>query len=143
MSPAPDNGPVLLYDGDCGLCDRVVRLLLRLDTAGALRFTPLQGPHAQQFLASRGLPTADFSSLVFVPDWSRRATGPFELRTRGVIAALRLTGRRGRMIAGALSLVPGPVRDAGYRLVARSRHGLFGPRRDCPLPRPEWTRRFF
>jgi predicted DCC family thiol-disulfide oxidoreductase YuxK len=144
MSPAPpDSGPVLLYDGDCGLCDRVVRVLLRLDAAGALRFTSLQGPDAQEFLKARGLPTSDFSSLVFVPDWSRRGTGPYELRTRGVIAALRLTGRRGRTLAGILSVVPGPVRDAGYRLVARWRRGLFGGRRDCPLPRPEWRGRFF
>jgi predicted DCC family thiol-disulfide oxidoreductase YuxK len=141
-SAPPEPGPVLLYDGECGLCDRTVRLLLRMDSAGRLRYAALQGAAAQAFLEARGLPRADFSSLVFVSDWSRRGTAPFSLRTAGVIAALRLTGRTGRFLAGALAIVPAAWRDAGYRIVARWRTRLFGAPRGCPLPRPEWKARF-
>ena len=141
-------GPVLLFDGECGLCNRVVRRLLQLDRRGVLRFAPLQGAVAQEFLRTHGLPTQDFSTLVFVPDWSRRANaatspGPeknFLLRTDGVIAALRAVGATGR--ATGLNLVPRALRDAGYRLVARWRYRMFGPWRACPLPRPEWAARF-
>ncbi|HVO09767.1 MAG TPA: DCC1-like thiol-disulfide oxidoreductase family protein, partial [Vicinamibacteria bacterium] len=37
--------PVLFYDGGCGLCHLSVRLLLRLDRRGRLRFAPLGGEH--------------------------------------------------------------------------------------------------
>src|SRR4051812_37486572 len=53
MTDAPV--PVLFFDGECGLCNRVVRLLLRLDTRGRLRFAPLQGPVAQDYLRAHGL----------------------------------------------------------------------------------------
>jgi predicted DCC family thiol-disulfide oxidoreductase YuxK len=133
---------VLLYDGECGLCNRVVRLLLRLDRAGTLAFAPLQGPAASAFLKAHGLPTHDYSTLVFVPDWSHREDPGFQQRSRGVIAALRVTGGRGRALAAFLAVVPGPIRDAGYSLVARTRYRLFGRWGECPLPRPEWKARF-
>ena len=139
----PDPKPVLLYDGTCGLCNRVVRLLLRLDDREVLRFAPLQGPAAQEFLQAHGLPTDNFDTLVFVPDWSRRDAPDFLLRTAGVIAALRQCGGGGRLLADALAILPTALRDAGYRLVARARYKIFGPWRGGALPRPEWTMRFF
>jgi predicted DCC family thiol-disulfide oxidoreductase YuxK len=141
--PATAPDPVLLFDGECGLCHRVVRLLLRLDRRGTLRFTPLQGEPAQAFLRAQGLPTADFSTLIFVPDWSARGRPDFRVRTAGVIAALRAVGGAGAILAALLAIVPAALRDAGYRGVARWRVRVFGPWRDCPLPRPEWGRRFF
>lgn len=146
---AGPTGPVLLFDGDCGLCNRVVRLLLRLDRRGVLHFAPLQGPAAQDFLRAHRLPTEDFSSMVFVPDWHEaNAAGPagtgqpsFLLYTDGAIAALCACGRTG--LAATLRLLPRRWRDAIYRLVGHARYKIFGPWRPRPLPRPEWQGRFF
>lgn len=140
MNDAPV--PVLLFDGECGLCNRVVRLLLRLDKAGRLHFAPLQGPPAQAFLRSHGLPTEDFDTLVFVPDWNHRAGGTYLLRTAGVVAALRVVRGFGRFLAALLAVVPVRWRDAAYRAVGHSRYRLFGPWKPKPLPRPEWAIRF-
>jgi predicted DCC family thiol-disulfide oxidoreductase YuxK len=141
LPPEPAR-PVLLFDGECGLCNRVVRLLLRLDRHGRLRFASLQGPAAQEFLRAHGLPVEDFSTLVFVPDWILRAEKTFLLRTDGAIAALRACGSPGRLLATMLAVVPRRLRDAGYKLVARTRYRIFGPWQACPLPRPEWAARF-
>ena len=35
--------PILLYDGDCGMCAEGVQRVLRYDRNGPLRFAPLQG----------------------------------------------------------------------------------------------------
>lgn len=154
-----ESGPVLLFDGECGLCNRIVRGLLRLDGEGRLRFAPLQGPAAQTYLRAVGLPTEDFDSLVFVPDWARReapkpvapgerqAGGAREptaylLRTDGAIGALRAVGGLAPALAGALAVFPARWRDAGYRLVARWRYRVFGEWRSRPLARAEWAARF-
>lgn len=145
MSATPDNfprDPVLLYDGDCGLCNRVVRLLLRLDPDGRLRFARLQSEPAQHYLSAQGLPVEDFDSLVFVPDWTRRPDGGYLLRTDGVIAALRSGGGLGAELAAILAVWPAAWRDAGYRLVARWRYRVFGEWRPRPLARAEWAERF-
>jgi predicted DCC family thiol-disulfide oxidoreductase YuxK len=140
---APSHaGPVLLYDGECGLCNRVVRLLLRLDRGERLRFARLQSDAGQSYLQAHGLPAADFDSLVYVPDWSRQGEREFKLRTDGVIAALRACGGLGPELAAVLAVFPAAWRDAGYRLVARWRYRIFGVWRPRPLARPEWVGRF-
>jgi predicted DCC family thiol-disulfide oxidoreductase YuxK len=141
VAPNEIGGPVLLFDGECGLCQRIVRILLRLDRRGRLRFAPLQGRSAQEFLRAHGLATRDFSSLVFVPDWDRRDRPEFLLRTDGALAALRTASTWGRLFA-PFGWLPRAWRDAAYRTIARSRHRLFGEWRPRPLPRPEWASRF-
>jgi predicted DCC family thiol-disulfide oxidoreductase YuxK len=140
-SPA-SNAPVLFFDGECGLCNRIVRLLLRLDRRGILRFAPLQGPTAQEYLRRHGLPLTDFDSLIFVPDWAARNQPEFLKRTDGVVAALRAIGGAAGTILASIRFLPAAWRDALYRIVARCRYRLFGKWVACPLPRPEWQSRF-
>lgn len=135
------GGPVLFFDGECGLCNRIVRGLLRLDSRGVLRYAPLQGPTAQTYLRAHGLPTEDFDSLVFVPDWARRDEAEFSMRTDGALAAARAVGGAGRMLAWA-QVIPAQWRDAGYKLVARYRYQIWGEWTPRPLARPEWAARF-
>ncbi len=139
---AAEAGPVLLFDDECGLCQAIVRALRARDAAGRLRFAPLQGGAARAWLRSRGLPTEDFDTLMFVDDWAERGRAPVRERTAGVIAALRTLGRgSARAAADLLALVPGPVCDAGYRGVARVRKRLFGPGRPDAWRGPEWAGR--
>jgi predicted DCC family thiol-disulfide oxidoreductase YuxK len=144
-SPLPHEnfGPVLFFDGECGLCNRLVRLLLRVDRGGRLHFAPLQGATAQHYLRTHGLPPTDFDTIIYVPDWSRRDRPEYLVRTAGVIAALRATGAGfARVLAALIALFPARIRDAGYRAVGHWRYRFFGPWRSRPLARAEWARRF-
>ena len=133
---------MLLFDGECGLCQRLVRLLLRLDRRGRLRFAPLQGPAAQGYLRQHGLPVGDFESMILVPDWTRRDESIALVRTEAAITALREVGGIGRAVAVVFRVIPALWRDAGYRLVARWRRRVFGAARAGALARPEWSGRF-
>ena len=133
--------PVLLYDGECGLCNRVVRLMLRLDAEGRLRFAPLQGPAAQAYLRAQAMPTEDFETIVFIPDWRAPEAHP-AFRTTGAVQALRTMGGAGRLLGDLLSLFPVWLRDAGYRGIARCRYRIFGPWQPKPLAKAEWEARF-
>ncbi|MCS6245261.1 MAG: DUF393 domain-containing protein [Opitutus sp.] len=132
--------PVLLYDGECGLCQSLVRLMLRVDRRGVLCFAPLQGKTAQVFLRSHGLNTTDFDSLVFAVNLAR-TDAAFYQRTAGVLAALRELGGGWRLLGRLLAVVPVVWLDAGYRLVARLRYRIFGHSEPKPLPNPDWARR--
>lgn len=117
--------PVLLYDGECGLCNAVVRFLIRRDRSARLRFAPLQSAPAQAYLRAQQLPTADFDSLVFVPDWAAPVAGAYQLRTDGALGALGTIGGAWRR-ATLLRILPRAFRDAVYRLIARTRYAVFG-----------------
>jgi predicted DCC family thiol-disulfide oxidoreductase YuxK len=146
MSPTPTAsrpGPVLLYDGTCGLCNRAVRALLRIDRRGTLRFATLQGAPGQAWLRAHGLALDNFGSLVFVRDWEGGTGGPgdYALRTDGLAEALSACGGIGTVLAW-MRFIPSPIRDGAYRLVSRLRYRIFGEWRPRPLARAEWASRF-
>lgn len=141
MSPADNHnpGPVLLFDGECGLCQRLVRRLLAIDRRGTLRFAPLQGAAAQTWLRERGQPPRDFQSLIFLPE-GLDGDGGHLRKTDGVIAALHAVGHS--RLARCLRLLPRPVRDGAYRIVARTRRRIFGAGQPGRPVDPKWQRRF-
>lgn len=122
------------------MCNRVVRIMLRLDPEGRLRYAPLQSPAAQAYLRARGLPTEDFETIVFVSDW--KAMGSPAFRTTGAVGALRAIGGGGRVLGDVLALVPAQLRDAAYKVIAACRYKIFGPWQPRPLARAEWGARF-
>src|SRR5271154_3320819 len=91
---ASRNGPVLLYDGTCGLCNRAVRALLRIDRRATLRYATLQGAPGQAWLRALGLALDNFGSLVFVRDWEggTGGTADYALKTDGLAEALSACG---------------------------------------------------
>ena len=133
-----DVPELVLYDGGCGLCHRSVLFLLRRDTDGTLfRFAPLGGEAFAREVpeeARAGLP----DSIVLVS-----AEGRLLVRSEAALHALGRLGRGWRAASRLLRLVPGPLRDAAYDLVARFRLRLFPrPESACPRLPPELARRF-
>lgn len=143
---AEGRTPVLLYDGECGLCNAVLRFLMREDAAGTLRFAPLQSATGQAFLRARSMNTEDFDSLVFIPDLGRAADAEwregrdFYLRTDGVVRVLDHVGGLWRVVSW-LRMLPQRWRDPAYKLVARMRYRLFGEYLPTPLPEAAWAER--
>lgn len=115
------TGAVLLYDGDCGLCNALVGRLRASPSGDRIAYLALQSIEAQTYLSAHGLPTRDFTSVVFVPAWEKKENSKPLLQTDGLIAALSLIGGRYRC-ARWLRLLPRPIRDGAYTVVARFRH---------------------
>ena len=141
MNEEPTCQPVLFYDARCGLCNRVVRLLLRTDRAGRLRYATLQGEKGQAYLRLWKLPTQDFDSLVFAPDWTAQDRLAPRLRTDGALAAAATIGGVWRLVTWA-RILPDWLRDPVYRLVARLRYTIFGEYRGQPLTESKGGGRF-
>lgn len=123
--PIAWTGPVLLFDGECGLCAACVRWMIRRDRAGRLRFAPLQGAAAQGYLRVHGLPQENFDSMVFAPSWPDGAAPLF--RTDAALAAIHELGGGWSRALRWLRFVPARVRNLVYRLIARMRYRLTGP----------------
>ena len=113
---------IVFFDGECGLCDRVVRWLMRLDTRGQLQFAPLQGETARERLTPELV--RDLSTLVA---WSDGVSWTHSDALRQILAVL------GRPIWLRLTLAATPraLRDAIYRWIAANRHRWWGARSHC------------
>jgi len=131
--------PLVLYDGECALCDAVVRWLLVHDRDRKLLFAPLQGTTAAS-LRAHGVPLPPaLDTVVLVRD---RGCGPeVLLRSRALLGIYECLGFwpwHARLLACA----PRWIADAAYRLVAATRYRIFGRRAACELPPPSEQSRF-
>ena len=143
MSETPrarGDEPIILYDGVCGLCNRLNRFVLARDPSGRFRFAPLQGRLAGELLARHGRDPGDLDTLYLVLGHGRpdeRLLG----KSDAALWVLRELGG-GWRAAGPLRVLPRWLRDLGYDAVARTRYRLFGRYDSCPLPAPEHRGRF-
>jgi len=164
-STASPGHPILLYDGVCGLCNRLVQFILRRDAGGVFRFAALQSSLAGRILGRHGADAHDLDTVYVVVDYelpeeqllSRSDAVIFIFRRLGAAeprsarpglrpGPTQATSRPGnifwRMLGLLLHLIPRSLRDWGYGIVARNRYRMFGRYDTCPLPTEDTRRRF-
>lgn len=127
-------GPVVFFDGVCGLCNWSVDFLLRRDTRRRLWFAPLQGETAAARLGTR--PDQDYSTIVLLDAGQRWE------RSDAVARILQHIGGIWGLAGWLLHVIPRPLRNLGYRIVASNRYSLFGKKSACRMPTPEERSRF-
>ena len=131
---------LLLYDGVCGLCNRVTRFVLRRDPAGLFDFASLQSETGRAFLLRSGRHPGDLDTVFVVADYrldSRRVLS----KSGASLFIADSVGGPWRIFA-VLRVLPAAVRDFFYDLIARSRYRIFGRYDTCPIPAPEHRKRF-
>ena len=139
MSTASDAlraGPILLYDGSCGVCSESVQWVLRHERSHELRFAPLESALGTELRALAGVAAHEDSVLWL--EWRAGAVRA-ELRSSAVLRVLGYVGGPWRWL-GALRVVPRFARDAVYRGFAKLRLRLLAPA--CLVPTPEERARF-
>lgn len=116
---------IIFFDGVCGLCNRFIDRLLRIDKSARFRYAPLQGTTAQEMLPA-GMANA-LQSVIYLRH------GKMLQRSD---AALRILIDLGgwRRIYGVLYLLPRGLRDVVYRWIASNRYRWFGKRDTCRMP---------
>jgi predicted DCC family thiol-disulfide oxidoreductase YuxK len=135
MPTTIEHHAVILFDGVCLLCSSAVQFILRNDPKGVFHFASLQSETGQRLLAEHKLPLDQLSTIVLIEG------GRAYTRSS---AALRIARRlRGALpLAYAAFVIPAPIRNLGYSLVARNRYRWFGKTEHCMLPKPEHKARF-
>ena len=123
--PSPENGNlIILFDGVCNFCDGTVRFIAKRDSNKIFKFAPLQSRTAQEFLKKFGLRTGDFDTMVLV-EGDRVCTKSS--------AFLEITRRLGKLwpVLYVFKVVPRPIRDWVYGVIAQNRYRWFGRKDAC------------
>ena|SRR5579871_3252245 len=136
MSEQAMSHSVVLFDGDCSLCNRSVQFILRRDPARRFQFASLQSPAAPRLLGEMGRSVEGLPNSVVLLEQGK-------IYTRST-AALRIARHLVYPwpLVGIFLLIPAVIRDFVYNWIARNRYRWFGKQQACLLPTPEIQGRF-
>lgn len=148
------GSPLLLYDGNCGLCARSVQFVLARERAGGrhggssqgdggtLYFAPLRGEVGTEVAERFPELAAGDSMAIYLPgppganatgDGPSGVTqGRLLLRSAAALHTAAYLGGGWALLAAVLKIFPRALLDAGYNLVARHRHRIANDRCDIP-----------
>ena len=115
---------MILFDGVCNLCNGAVQWIIRRDPAGIFQFATLQ---------SREVHRLETIILIDGQREYRRST-----------AFLHILRRLPKLkwLAYVGAVLPEPIRDDLYDLIAKNRYRWFGKKDQCMIPTPEIAARF-
>lgn len=127
---APLPNPIVIFDGTCGFCSRLVRFVLRYDARGELLFTSNTSRFGARLLSEFKLESLSADTLIVIAQ--RKAL----LRSDAAIFISQHL-RAPYRYCEYLRFIPRVLRDLGYRVVARIRHHLASSVDVCELLPPE------
>lgn len=134
MTPRQSN--LILFDGVCNLCSVSIQFVIKRDRKKRFSFASLQSQFGQDTAAAHGIDATQLNSFIVLTQTGlalQESDGALYIaeHIEGLWRCLRL-----------FRLLPKPLRDAIYRLIARNRYALFGRTQQCMLPDADVRDRF-
>lgn len=126
---------VVLFDGHCNLCSASVDFIINRDPRAKFRFASLQSPPGKKLMSTYCAKLKGIDSVVLVQKQK------IYLKSNAAIKiASKLSGFWPFLFV--FWVVPAPIRDVLYDIVAKNRYRWFGKMDVCRMPSPELKERF-
>nr|WP_299000181.1 DUF393 domain-containing protein [uncultured Allomuricauda sp.] len=117
---------VIVFDGECNLCNGVVGWLLKNADVDVFNFVPFQSNYGQEILRNNGFETDNLETVVLLDEKGVHTLSDGFLR---ILAKLP----QWKSLATIFGWVPRFIRDSVYRLAAKNRVRWFGKSQFCTV----------
>lgn len=120
------NKGVILFDGFCNLCNASVQFIIKRDRGDYFRFAALQSQTGKA-IASKYNALTNANSVILIEGEKKYIESTAALRI-----AKKLSGLWPLLYL--FIIIPPPIRNCIYRIVAKNRYRWFGKRKECMIP---------
>ncbi len=117
---------VIIFDGECNLCNGVVGWLLKFAPEEIFEFIPFQSPRGQELLKRYDYPLEQLETVILIDQ-----NGPLT-HSDGFLKIVSKIPRW-KLVAALLAFVPRMIRDGIYNLASRNRVKWFGQSKSCTI----------
>jgi predicted DCC family thiol-disulfide oxidoreductase YuxK len=131
----PRQDKIILFDGVCNLCNGLVQFIIKIDKKEVFKFSSLQSDFGQRILLENNLDTKDLNSFIFLDQ------GKLYHKSTAALKMYKAIGSFWQLLY-IFIIVPRPIRDWIYSLIANNRYKWFGKQESCWIPTPELKSRF-
>ncbi len=129
----PSENAIILFDGVCNFCNSSINFTIKHDKKGIFKFAPLQSEVAKKLIGNKMLPMPESVILIENNRIYNRSS-----------AALRIARKLDGLwpVLYIFIIIPKPLRDWVYNIIARNRYKWFGKMEACMIPTPAVRSRF-
>lgn len=123
----PKGKKIILFDGDCNLCDAAVQYIIKYDKSDVFRFVSLQSELGQRLLKHIGIQSDKMDSIVLYEPgiaYYYKSSAALEIakNLQGIFT-----------LATLFRLLPSGIRDLLYDYVAKNRYKWYGKKESCSV----------
>lgn len=115
---------IILFDGECNLCNHSVRFIIKHDPKGLFHFASLQSATGQHLTEKRQQPDSDLSSVIYIED------GKYYTRSTAILQILKKIGGVWKLMY-IFIIIPPFIRNFIYKLISNTRYRIFGKTTSC------------
>lgn len=117
---------VIVFDGECNLCNGVVGWLLKFAPEDIFQFVPFQSPQGQNLLQQHGFSTNQLETVILFDEHGKHTHSDGFLKIISKIPKWRL-------VSALLAFIPRIIRDTIYNLASKNRVKWFGKSQACTI----------
>jgi predicted DCC family thiol-disulfide oxidoreductase YuxK len=125
---------IILFDGICNFCSASVQFIIKRDPQAQFCFASLQSEAGKKLLTKYRIPE-DINSLILI-DGER-----YYVKSNASLRVCKHLKGFWKLFY-VFILVPRPLRDCFYDIIAENRYKWFGKKESCMIPTPDIRKRF-
>jgi predicted DCC family thiol-disulfide oxidoreductase YuxK len=125
---------IIVFDGVCNFCNRVVQIIIRHDSSAQIHFAAQQSEAGEKLMKEISI-KENSNSVLFVKD------GLVFYKSDAVIEIAKLLTGWPSILQYSI-IIPGFIRNFIYEFVAANRYRLFGKQDQCMVPNEKDRGRF-
>ena len=120
------NKDLIIFDGECNLCNGVVGWLLKFAPKDMFQFIAFQSTYGQELLITYGFPTTQLDTVILIDENGLKTHSDGFL---GIVSKIP----RWKGVAALLGFIPRLVRDYIYKTASKNRMKWFGESKSCTI----------
>lgn len=117
---------IIIFDGECNLCNGVVGWLLKFAPEDIFSFVPFQSPYGQELLKNNGFPTDALDTVILIDEYGVKT------HSDGFLSIVSKIPKWQR-VAALLAFIPRLIRDYIYVVASKNRVKWFGASKSCTI----------
>ena len=125
---------IIVFDGVCNFCNRIIQLIIRHDPSSQIHFAAQQSEAGEKLLNQYSIQEST-SSVVFI------TKEVVYYQSDAVIEIAKLLTGWPSLFRYTI-IVPRFLRNAIYKFIAANRYAIFGKQDQCMVPKEEDKKRF-
>ena len=126
MSDLPKNKTIILFDGECAMCNNYILFVAKNDSDDNFRFLSIQNKKVNELKKIYSICTNNISSIYIIHN------NKIKRKSKAIIKIVSMLKFPYNLLI-VFYVIPNFLRDIIYDLVAKNRYRIFGKVNECSI----------